>query len=221
MSVTLEARTGNRDRNFGSSKGPDARKPAPTPPYQVIRRNGSVTPLDASKITVTLTKAFLAVEGGRAAASRRVHEVVEELTQQIVTALTRRGEAGRTFHIEEIQDQVELALMRGEHHKVARAYVLYREARANERATGARAHETDTPAATLRVKQPDGSPLPLDNARLTRIIEEACEGLSDVDAKPILTETNRNLYDGITTEELALAPIMAARTLIEQEPNYA
>ncbi len=86
------------------------------------------------KITVAVTKAFLAVEGGRAAASRRVHEVVEELTQQVVAALTRRGDAGRTFHIEEIQDQVELALMRGEHHKVARAYVLYREERAKERA---------------------------------------------------------------------------------------
>ena len=192
-----------------------------TPAFQVIRRNGSVTPFDAGKITVAVTKAFLAVEGGRAAASRRVHEVVEELTQQVVTALTRRVDAGRTFHIEEIQDQVELALMRGEHHKVARAYVLYRAERAKERAASKPIVERDAAVPALNVKGANGSLAPLDEARLVRVVGEACAGLSDVSAEPILTEIRRNLYDGITMDELALAPIMAARTLIEQEPNYA
>ena len=96
---------------------------------QVIRRNGTVSKFDASKISVAMTKAFLAVEGHTAAASRRVHEVVEQLTAEVVGALSRRMSEGRTFHIEDVQDQVELALMRSEHHKVARAYVLYREER--------------------------------------------------------------------------------------------
>jgi hypothetical protein len=39
------------------------------------------------------------------------------------------------LHIEQIQDQVELALMRGGHHQVARAYVPYREEHARARAT--------------------------------------------------------------------------------------
>src|SRR5690606_4120268 len=104
------------------------------PGYRVIRRNGGVTSFDAGKISVALTKAFLAVEGSSAAGSRRVHDGVEELTAQVVSALTRRVGEGRLFHIEDVQDQVELALMRGEHHKVARAYVLYREERARERA---------------------------------------------------------------------------------------
>src|SRR5690606_21018319 len=107
-------------------------RPATEPGYRVIRRNGAVTPFDATKITVALTKAFLAVEGSTAAGSRRVHDVVAELTEQVVMALTRRVGEGRTFHIEDVQDQVELALMRGEHHRVARSYVLYREERAKE-----------------------------------------------------------------------------------------
>lgn len=185
--------------------------------YQVIRRNGSVTPFDGSKVAVALTKAFLAVEGSTAAASRRVHDIVAELTGQIVAGLTRRADAGRTFHIEDIQDQVELALMRSEHHKVARAYVLYREERARERAA-ARPVTAITPA--LRMKTRDGSLVPLDGARLDRLVAEATAGLQDVSAEAILTETHRNLYDGISTDELALAPILAARTLIETEPNY-
>jgi ribonucleoside-diphosphate reductase alpha chain len=191
---------------------------AATPGYQVIRRNGAVTPFDASKISVALTKAFLAVEGSSAAASRRVHDIVAGLTEQIVAGLTRRVDAGRTFHIEDVQDQVELALMRGEHHKVARAYVLYREERARERAATLVAK---TVTFSLHVVASGGERVPLDEARLATLVEEATSGLADVSTPAILNETRRNLYDGISADELALAPILAARTLIETEPNYS
>jgi len=192
---------------------------SPEPGYQVIRRNGGVTPFDPTKITVALTKAFLAVEGSTAAGSRRVHDVVEELTEQVVAALTRRLGEGRTFHIEDVQDQVELALMRGEQHRVARAYVLYREERARERASEEGVSDTARPG--LNVKAEDGSIAPLDEARLARVVEEACAGLQGVSVDAILSEARRNLYDGITTDELSLAPILAARTLVEQQPDYA
>ncbi|MFC5841406.1 MULTISPECIES: ribonucleoside-diphosphate reductase subunit alpha [Aminobacter] len=193
---------------------------ASEPGYRVIRRNGAVTPFDAIKITVALTKAFLATEGSVAAGSRRVHDVVEELAGQVFAALTRRADSGRTFHIEEIQDQVELALMRSEHHKVARAYVLYREERARERAA-AKVTSVEVAAPPLQVKADDGGLAPLNETRLARIVDEACSGLEAVSADAILAETRRNLYDGITADELSLAPILAARTLVETEPNYA
>lgn len=189
------------------------------PGYRVIRRNGSVTPFDPLKITVALTKAFLAVEGNVAAGSRRVHDVVEGLTADIVTTLKRRSSEGRLFHIEDVQDQVELALMRSENHKVARAYVLYREERARERAKLVEPVAETGPS--LSVTLLDGTRAPLDAVRLARIIDEACEGLEGVSAAPILSETQRNLYDGITLDELSLAPILAARTLVETEPNYS
>ncbi|WP_026227205.1 ribonucleoside-diphosphate reductase subunit alpha [Hoeflea sp. 108] len=189
------------------------------PAYRVIRRNGGVTPFDPTKITVALTKAFLAVEGSVAAGSRRVHDVVEELTEQVSTALARRVGEGRTIHIEDLQDQVELALMRGGHHKVARAYVLYREERAKERQ--AEKEIAALPSPSLQVRLDDGTLTPLDDIRLSHIVEDACQGLEAVAAAPILTEARRNLYDGITLDELSLAPILAARTLVEQEPNYA
>ena len=193
--------------------------PATAPEYQVIRRSGGVTRFDPSKIAAALTKAFLAVEGPGAAASRRIHETVEELTAQVVAALTRRPEAGRTFHIEDVQDHVELALMRGGHHKVARAYVLYREDRARERAAALAAEPAAAPA--LHMTDADGTRRPLDAGRLAAIVAEACAGLDGTDPAPILAEATRNLYDGISADELSLAPILAARTLVETEPNYA
>jgi len=191
----------------------------PAPGYRLIRRNGAVTPFDPTKITIALTKAFLAVEGSTAAGSRRVHDIVAELTGQVVAALARRVGEGRLFHIEDVQDQVELALMRGEHHRIARAYVLYREERARERAAVKANAKTATPS--LNVRAEDGALSPLDEARLAAIVAEACAGLETVSPEAILTEARRNLYDGITLDELALAPILAARTMVEQEPNYA
>ena len=192
---------------------------SPVASLQVIRRDGSAAPFQASKISVAMTKAFLAVEGSSAAASQRIHETVAALTEQITETLLRRFDTVRALHIEDIQDQVELALMRGGHQKVARAYVLYREERARERAAAAAAAEAVVPG--LQVRGKDGVLRPLDGLLLQRLVAEACEGLADVAPEPVLTEARRNLYDGISSEELSQALILAARTLIEQEPNYS
>ncbi len=189
---------------------------------QVIRRNGAFSPFDPAKISIAITKAFVAVEGSGAAASRRIHETVEQLTDHIVEALRRRAADGaRALHIEDIQDQVELALMRGGEHKIARAYVLYREERSQER----RRREETAPAAlqqpSLQVQLKDGRLEPLDEAGLTQTLATACEGLADVSVNAIMAEVRRNLYDGIQLHELGLAQVMAARSLVEQEPNYA
>ena len=190
--------------------------------YRVIRRNHQMTPFDKSKIQVAITKAFLAVEGGNAAASSRVHRAVENLTRQVVSAVTRSHPDGGTFHIEDIQDAVELALMRDGHHKAAREYVLYREARAQERAAAAPAGKSGPEAApaTLQVKAPDGSLRPLDRARLRRLAEEACRDVAGTAPEPVLEETLRNLYDGVDEADVASQLTISARTLIETDPGY-
>jgi len=194
----------------------------PTPGrLQVIRRNGQATAFDPNKIMVAMTKAFLAVEGGSAAASSRVHDRVRELTEQVASALTRRLPGGGTVHIEDIQDQVELALMRAGEHKVARDYVLYREERARERAHQAAADTTPAAAHPLHVTLADGSTRPLDVARMGRLVDEACRELAGVDAAAILTDTTRNLFDGVREADVGQALVMSARTLIETDPAYS
>ena len=192
--------------------------------YRVIRRNGKVTSYDRDKIKIAVTKAFLAVEGGEAAASGRIRETVEGITSQVEGALTRNIPDGGTFHIENVQDQVELALMREGHHKVARDYVLYRERRSQERAAKL-ANSTDSESieeiSSLQVTSLDGTTKPLDSARMQSVVNDACKNLDSVDATPIITETLRNLYDGVPEIEVSTALAMSARTLIEKEPNYS
>ena len=196
---------------------------AATAPGQlrVIKRNGTVVPYTDDKITVAITKAFLAVEGGTAAASSRIHDTVARLTEQVTATFKRRMPSGGTIHIEEIQDQVELALMRAGEQKVARDYVIYREQRAKERATRVATDSVVEPHPSIRITLADGSLAPLDMARLNTIISEACEGLAEVDGGLIQRDTLKNLYDGVALKDVNTALVMTARTLVEREPNYS
>jgi ribonucleoside-diphosphate reductase alpha chain len=191
------------------------------PSFHVIRRNRSVSAFDPTKIAVEMTKAFLAVEGTSAATSPRVREIVDTLCASVVSSLTRRVDAQRALHIEDVQDQVELALMRGGHHKVARAYVLYRDERTRIRREEFGDAEIPLSTARIHIRDASGAQLPIDQARLGLLIEEACAGLEGVSTAVVISETLRNLYDGMSAEEFELAPIMAARSLIEAEPDYA
>jgi ribonucleoside-diphosphate reductase alpha chain len=193
--------------------------------YKIIRRNGSVVAFEPSKIAIAVTKAFLAVNGGQGAASARVREQVEQLTQVVVRGLLRSRPNGGTFHIEDIQDQVELALMRSGEHNVARAYVLYREKRNQERQAQL---ATQAQVAAPLVAHPGlnvtdkGVVKPLDMAALQNIIQAACEGLGNaVDPAPIVTETIKNLYEGVPIEQVYDSAILASRTLIEKDPAYS
>ncbi len=198
------------------SQGSAARSPYAE--YKVIRRNGAVVGFEPAKITVAMTKAFLAVNGGTGAASARVREQVATLTEAAVGALVRRQPPGGTFHIEDIQDQVELALMRAGEHNVARAYVLYREERARRCARRRSRRRRETGINVIE----NGSRRPLDRRALTALVESACEGLPGaVGRAPILEAMQRDLYDGVPMEEVRKSAMLAARALIEQDPGYS
>jgi ribonucleoside-diphosphate reductase alpha chain len=191
--------------------------------YKIIRRNGAVVGFEPSKISIAMTKAFLAVNGGQGANSARVRELVETLTGTVVTSLMRRMPSGGMFHIEDIQDQVELALMRSGEQEVARAYVLYREKRAADRAE---ARKNRPSAETALHVTENGVRILFDPGRIRALVEAACAGLdhqgvSSVNPDVIVAETIKNLYDGVPIEEVHKSAILAARSQFEKDPAYS
>ena len=218
--------------NMGSGQNPSAgfvaggvgaTSPVQLSDYKIIRRNGAVVGFEPSKIAIAVTKAFLAVNGGQGAASARIREQVEQLTQVVVRGLLRSRPNGGTFHIEDVQDQVELALMRSGEHNVARAYVLYRDKRNQERVqTQVQAPKVpDVPHPGINVTD-NGVLKPLDMANLQSILEAACQGLGNhIVSTTILTETIKNLYEGVPLEQVFDSAILSARTLIEKDPAYS
>ncbi len=189
--------------------------------YHVIRRNGQVTNFDSSKIAIAITKAFLAVEGNSAKNSQRIHDTVEAITKQIADSLTRRLDSGGTVHIEDIQDQVELALMRNGEYKTARTYVLYREQQAQKRAEEEEKYPAAVNETAIEIIADDGTKRVLDIDRLHNLINEACEGISGIDSAAILHDTQRNIFDGIAEVDVEKVVVMAARTFIEKDPGYS
>jgi len=186
----------------------------------VIRRNGTLKPFDETRISLAITKAFWDVEGESATSSTRITEIVTQLTNHVVQALTRRLPTnGGTIHIEDIQDQVELALMRHEHHLVARSYVLYREER--RRLREANQSKASNEPSGLTIILENGMKVPLDVSFLEKAVTDACGDLAEVEPGLIVKDTLRNLFDGVHLSDVRQALIMSARTLIEQEPNYS
>jgi ribonucleoside-diphosphate reductase alpha chain len=190
---------------------------------KIIRRNGAVVGFEPAKISVAMTKAYLAVGGSQGAASARIRELVAELTDGVVNALVRRQPQGGTFHIEDIQDQVELALMRAGQHDVARSYVLYREERARARAQEKTVRvQAEAGASPVLNVVENGQRRPLDLAALDRLLASACAGLEPGASPAAIREsTLRDLYDGVPMEEVRKSSILAARALIEKDPAYS
>jgi len=189
--------------------------------YQVIRRNGKVTDFDSSKIAIAITKAFLAIEGDSAQDSARIHDVVAKITEQVTGNLTRRLDDGGIVHIEDIQDQVELTLMREGEYKTARAYVLYREQQHQKRIEEEKQNPVIANDSGINVTLADGTKQPLDINRLSFLINEACEGVSAVKPEDILRDTQRNIFDGVSASDVEKALVMSARTFIEKDPEYS
>ena len=187
---------------------------------RVIKRNGKVVAFEEDKIKVAITKAFLATESGNAAASERIHKKVNQISTGIIEVFERRMPSGGTLHIEEIQDQVELQLMRTEELKVARSYILYRAERTQERKK--EAPEIDIAnRPEINIKKSDGTMVPLDIDKVAMLINDACEGLESVSMNEVLEEALKNLYDGVSLADMRTSLVMSARTKVEKEPNYS
>ena len=187
---------------------------------RVIKRNGKVVPFEDDKIKVAITKAFLATESGNAAASERIHKKVNLLTENVIEVFKRRMPSGGTLHIEEIQDQVELQLMRSEELDVAKSYILYRAERSQERKK--EEVNIDLPnTPNINIKKSDGSLVPLDVQKVASLINDACDGLDEVSMNEVLDEALKNLYDGVSISDMRTSLVMSARTKVEKEPNYS
>ena len=181
---------------------------------RVMKRNGKVVAFDREKIKVAIMKAFLAVEGSSAAASTRIHDQVEQLTDDVVSVFERRMPSGGSLHIEDIQDQVELQLMRNEHQQVARSYVLYREERKNQR------NEEQLKRETTSQKSEESSNNEVSEGFEGKV-HKACEGLVDVNPEELIEAIKATAYEGISEEDLSNCILIAARTFVEKEPNYS
>lgn len=184
---------------------------------RVINRKGELMTYDESRVSVAIKKAYIAVEGDVAENSQRIQEIATKLTQNISDCFKRRHMTGGTIHIEVIQDQVELELMRAGERDVASAYVLYREKRRQARETLSE-NENEKP---IHVILENGSRVKLNLNILSNLAVDACQNLAHVNPTQVIADARKNLFDGVAMKDVYKAMVMSARTLVEVEPNYS
>ncbi len=193
----------------------------------VVRRDGSITPFKSDKISNAIKKAFLAQTKIRNDKNKEkeqqdgIYKTVEALTHKVVSALTRRIADGDMIHIEDIQDQVELALMRDEHHKVARAYVLYREQRAASRYhTKKLKEQVGEKASSMMVTKRDGSKEPISLDKITNRVSVLSTGLN-IDPIVVVQKAVPGLYSDISSVEIDTYLAETAAALTVEHPDYS
>ncbi|OUS24997.1 ribonucleoside-diphosphate reductase subunit alpha [Gammaproteobacteria bacterium 45_16_T64] len=184
---------------------------------QVIKRTGATVTFDNAKISVAMAKAFVAVEGQQISGSSRVRDTITDVTQDIIRRLNRRYPSGGRVDIEDIQDLVELGLMRNSFQKVARAYVLYREEHFLRRTE----QQPEENSHAFVVLGADGLEHPLDRQVIAQRIQWACTGIEDVDPHQLIQNLQKSLYSGMKLEDVSSAMIMTARVLIDTDPGYS
>ena len=193
----------------------------------VVRRDGSISSFKSDKISDAIKKAFLAQTKIRNNKDKdkeqeeSIHKTVEELTHKVVSALTRRIADGDMIHIEDIQDQVELALMRDEHHKVARAYVLYREQRAASRYhTKKLKEQVGAKASSMAVTKRNGDKEPISLDKITNRVSVLSTGLN-IDPIVVVQKAVPGLYNEITSTEIDTYLAETAASLTVEHPDYS
>ena len=193
----------------------------------VVRRDGSIAPFKAEKIFNAIKKAFLAQTKIRNNKDKdnehtaSIHKTIDNLSNKVVSALTRRIAEGDMIHIEDIQDQVELALMRDEHHKVARAYVLYREQRAASRYhTKKLKEQVGVKVSSMMVTKRDGTKEPVSLDKITNRVSVLSTGLS-IDPIVVAQKAIPGLYNDITSTEIDNYLAETAAALTVEHPDYS
>ena len=186
----------------------------------VIKRSGETTSFDAEKITAAIAKAYLSVHGNDYHSQAMQEQIAQVRDAAVKSVCERALRFDRDIQIEEIQDNVELALMRGGAHKVARAYVTYRDRQAAKRDAAQQiALQNNPPEYTIT--KANGEIVKLDHQRTKQCIDDACFGLHDVDADLIYTETLKTIHPKIPEAKVNNAMVLAARSKVEMEPNYS
>ncbi|MBF0503529.1 MAG: ribonucleoside-diphosphate reductase subunit alpha [Candidatus Omnitrophica bacterium] len=188
--------------------------------YSVIKRDGKVVSFKQEKISSAIAHAMIAQN--KNVYNEILVEKAHELSGKVVLEITKRWPDGKSVHIEEVQDIVERVIMDAGFHDVARRYIIYREERAKARRNRGHAFKDFSMenVRNLNVKDESGGEKPIDLDQVRFQFEICCRGLSDVSLDKLFYEVIKHYFNGMTQLQLVQANIMAARSLIEQEPNY-
>ena len=183
----------------------------------VSKRNGNEVPFDAVRIHTAIYKSFLDPRARIGDLGVDIHKAVDTISSEVVSRI-RTEHHSRTIQIEKIQDMVESALMAHGFQKVARYYVLYREAQAEKRAQNFEL-ESDSRERVIHINDGNDVTSIVTESQLLKKINNRCDGLT-CNADALCAQVLNEVFDGIKRNDFNAAIVMAASSRMEYDPDY-
>ncbi len=192
----------------------------------IRKRDGRTVAFDSGLIQKAIRNAFRAelnlVDGQPL--DPTVAEEIAAITGQVVEQCGADASSADGIGVEQVQDLVEMHLMRGGHYRTARRYIVYRSEheriRSLQQIEALEEASEKAAAPRLQVLREDGLRTSFDINRIRRRLQYACENLPDCDVEDLTKEVSKSVFDGISVLEIDRAMILAARSRIERDPAY-
>lgn len=184
---------------------------------KIKKRNGTIAPFEQEKIATAIQKAFLDIaKDPKTDEAKAIAESVGEKLH------AQYGSGANIPSVEEVQDIVERELMARDYFDVAKAYIIYRyeHSKIREEKKQEVAKKIEARGLLITKRSGEKAIFSIDAVRKTIEVSLAPENRNDVNIDHILSQVQREVYDGITTEELEKTLISVTRAMIERDPAY-
>ena len=182
---------------------------------KITKRNGETVSFDAEKVQNAMNKAFIA------AGAKVSEEIVRGLTKAVITEVTERF-VSFSPNVENVQDIVEKKLMESQFYDAAKKYILYRKEHETIREAKKVEAQKKIQTQTLKIVKASGEEEFLDEGKIKGTVEHAVKGYEDmVDVDSLVMQCKEQLYEGISTREIARTLMMTARSWIEKGMPYS
>ncbi|MEM9407977.1 MAG: ribonucleoside-diphosphate reductase subunit alpha [Acidobacteriota bacterium] len=185
---------------------------------KVVKRTGEIVDFDRARIRDAIYKAVVATSPA-STTEDEMAKLADDVTTRIVDEV--QGRFVDFFpNVENIQDIVEKQLVLADQYETAKAYILYRAERQKVRDAAKKRAIEDARVGKLTATKSDGRVVLFNVKKVEETLSAAAEGL-DVDVDLVLREVVHNVYDGVPTQQIAQAMVLAAAAYIERDPSYS
>ncbi len=184
----------------------------------IKKRNGDVVSFEVDKIESAVKKAFIQVtREDKAAIARHIAELVAKEVE--LEILTRESYLPTVEHV---QDLVEKHIMAAGFFDVAKAYIIYRYERSKDRDEKKKEDLEKIDENALYITKKDGSREVFNIEKVRASLMYVITGYEkEVNVDQIVNQVKLEVFEGMTTQEINKAIVMAVRTMIEQDPAYS
>ncbi len=184
----------------------------------IRKRNGKIVPFDPEKITQAVGKAFFKMTGD---SQIEVATQIKDATLKKLFELYKENESSIPY-VEQIQDLVEQSIMEAGYYEIGKHYILYRHEKIKERSLLRQQELQKIEEGGAVIINRNGKQERFNEVLLREFLSKMIKGYeTSVSIEAIVGRVKMEIYDGISSEDFQKGLVLAARSMVENDPAYS